>query len=56
MDDLTKDVPEGSVFDAQPSRWITKDGFLKWMKAFVLRVNPSEENPVLLIVDGHTRN
>ena len=30
------------------------DGFLKWMKSFADRVNPSEESPVLLIVDGHS--
>ena len=51
--ELTKDAPEGSVFDAQPSGWICKESFLKWLKMFAQRVNPTEENPVLLIVDGH---
>lgn len=51
--DLTKDAPVGSVFDGQPSGWITKEGFLKWMQSFVERVNPCEKSPVLLILDGH---
>ncbi|KAG8239746.1 hypothetical protein J437_LFUL017387 [Ladona fulva] len=34
--DLKKDAPPGSTFDAQMSGWITKDGFLKWLKAFIL--------------------
>lgn len=52
--DLKKDAPPGSIFDGQPSGWITKEGFLKWLKSFVDRVNPSETNPVLLIIDGHS--
>lgn len=51
--DLTKDAPEGSIFDGQPSGWITTEGFLKWLKLFVERVNPCEKHPVLLILDGH---
>lgn len=43
--DLTKDAPVGSVFDGQPSGWITKEGFLKWMKSFVDKVNPCEKKP-----------
>lgn len=52
--ELKKDAPLGSVFDGQPSRWITAEGFFKWLKIFVDRVNPSERNPLLLIVDGHS--
>lgn len=51
--DLKKDAPAGSIFDGQPSGWITKDGFLKWLNLFVERVNPTEKEPVLLILDGH---
>lgn len=52
--DLKKDAPMGSIFDGQKSGWITAEGFLKWMQLFVERVNPSEKNPVLLILDGHS--
>lgn len=52
--DLKKDTPPGSTFDAQMSGWITKDGFLKWMEACVERVNTTEKSPVLLIIDGHS--
>lgn len=50
---LKKDAPPGSIFDGQPSGWITKDGFLKWLQVFVDKVNPTEKQPVLLILDGH---
>ncbi|KAG8232225.1 hypothetical protein J437_LFUL011971 [Ladona fulva] len=46
VDDLKKDAPPGSTFDAQMNEWITKDGFLKWMKAFFERVNTTEKSPV----------
>lgn len=51
---LTKDAPDGSIFDAQESGWISVSGFVKWLKAFIERVNPTAENPVLLILDGHS--
>lgn len=51
---LTKDAPDGSIFDAQESGWISASGFLKWLKAFVDKVNPTEQSPVLLILDGHS--
>lgn len=52
--ELKKDAPDGSIFDGQPSGWITKDGFLKWLVLFVERVNPTAISPALLIVDGHS--
>lgn len=51
---LKKDAPEGSIFDAQDSGWITVSGFLKWLEAFVKHVHPTKESPVLLILDGHS--
>ena len=48
-----RDRPICIIFYAQPSGWITKEGFLKWMHSFAEKVNPSKNNPVLLIVDGH---
>lgn len=52
-EELKKDAPLGSIFDAQPSGWITVEGFLKWLKVFTERVNPTETSPALLIIDGH---
>lgn len=52
--ELKKDAPIGSIFDGQKSGWITAEGFLKWMHLFVERVKPSEKNPVLLLLDGHS--
>ena len=51
--ELKKDAPLGSIFDGQPSGWITAESFLKWMKMFAEQVNPSEKDPVFLIVDGY---
>lgn len=43
--DLKKDATPGSIFDLQMSGWLKEEGFLKWLKAFADRVNPSEKNP-----------
>ena len=51
---LKKHAPEGSIFDAQYSGWITVSGFLKWLEAFIKHVHPTKESPVLLILDGHS--
>lgn len=51
--ELKKDAPHGSVFIAEESGWITAAGFLKWLEAFVERVHPTKEDPVLLILDDH---
>lgn len=39
---------------AHPSGWMQTDLFLLWLKWFVKQVQPTEKNPVLPIVDGHT--
>ncbi|PSN56006.1 hypothetical protein C0J52_13718 [Blattella germanica] len=51
---LMKEAPEGSVFDVEESGQISLSGFIKWLKAFVKRVNPTEQNPVLLVLNGHS--
>ena len=53
-EELKKDAPEGSIFYAEDSGWITAGGFLLWLKMFVSRVNPSEEKPALTVLDGHS--
>lgn len=50
MNALIKD--DGNVFDAKPRGCIAKNGFLKWMKSFVDRVQPTKESPLLLFADG----
>lgn len=43
----------GSIFDCQKSGWIQMDMFTKWFKHFVSITKPSQDDPVLLLLDGH---
>lgn len=51
---LKKDAPSGSIFAAEESGWISAKSFLKWLELFVERTRPTKEEPVLLILDGHS--
>jgi hypothetical protein len=31
--EIKKNIPEESLFDAEPNGWITSEGFLKWLNA-----------------------
>lgn len=56
---LKKGAPPGTLFRYHPSGWIQMDLFTEWFTHFVEQTRPTEENPVLLILDGHhthTRN
>ncbi|XP_072401149.1 uncharacterized protein [Diabrotica undecimpunctata] len=50
---LMVNAPNESVGEAQPNGWMNAELFLKWMHHFVQYSNPTAENPVLLILDGH---
>ncbi|KAK9686284.1 DDE superfamily endonuclease [Popillia japonica] len=50
---LMINAPNESVGEAQPNGWMNAELFLKWMHLFVKYSNPTAENPVLLILDGH---
>lgn len=57
--ELMNGTPPGSVYDCHPSGWIQSEIFTKWFKHFIDHVKPTEEDPVLLVFDGHfthTRN
>lgn len=57
--ELMNGTPPGSVYDCHPSGWIQSDIFTKWLLLFISHVKPTEEDPVLLVFDGHfthTRN
>ena len=51
--DLTEGAPPCSIFACQENGWINSDLFIKWFEHFVATVNPSIDNKVLLILDGH---
>ncbi|KAK9729596.1 CENP-B N-terminal DNA-binding domain [Popillia japonica] len=50
---LMINAPNESVGEAQPNGWMNAELFLKWMHLFVKYSDPTAENPVLLILDGH---
>lgn len=52
--ELMDGAPVGSVAFCSETGWMNGDLFLKWMKYFVKRVQPSQEQKVLLLLDGHS--
>ncbi|KAK9743879.1 DDE superfamily endonuclease [Popillia japonica] len=58
-DTLMRGAPPASLGTCHPSGWIQMDLFTEWFHHFLQTTRPSEESPVLLILDGHnthTRN
>ena len=53
-DELMDGAPPGSIAGCHPSGWIQSDLFTKWMNHFISYVKPTEKDPVVLILDGHT--
>lgn len=56
---LMKGAPYGAIAAYHPSGWIQAPLFTRWFEHFLNIVKPSEQSPVLLILDGHyshTRN
>ena len=52
--ELMDGAPAGATSACHPSCWIQKDIFTKWLDYFVHFVQDSADDPVLLIVDGHS--
>lgn len=50
---LEKGAPPGTVFAVHPSGWIQTHLFTMWLEHFVKFTKPTEEHPVLLVLDGH---
>lgn len=48
-----KNAPPGSIASFHPSGWIQVNSFTKWFKHFIEITKPSQDDPVLLILDGH---
>lgn len=49
---LEKGAPPGTIFAVHPSGWIQTNLFTMWFQHFV-DVMPTQDKPVLLILDGH---
>jgi hypothetical protein len=57
--ELMKGAPPGSIYACHPSGWIQTDLFTQWFRHFIQHVKPTEEDPSILVLDGHsshTRN
>ncbi|XP_039313972.1 uncharacterized protein LOC105206643 [Solenopsis invicta] len=49
----------GSIEGYHPSGWIQTDLFTMWLKHFIQHTKPTEDDPIVLVLDGHythTRN
>ena len=51
---IMAEAPKGSWSVCHPSGWMQSDIFFKWFKWFVRSVQPSKDEPVLLLLYGHT--
>ncbi|KAJ4442421.1 hypothetical protein ANN_04007 [Periplaneta americana] len=51
---LTIGALDKSIAGAQPNGWMSADTFLIWLKHFIKHRKPTPQNPVLLILDGHS--
>lgn len=50
---LEKGGPLAAVYECTPNGWTTEQIFLKWLNHFKDFVKPTQEKPVLLILDNH---
>ncbi|XP_065658540.1 uncharacterized protein LOC136083060 [Hydra vulgaris] len=46
-------APTGSAGDANPSRWMKEENFVKYLKHFVGNTKCTKEKPCLLLLDNH---
>ncbi|XP_065668197.1 uncharacterized protein LOC136088417 [Hydra vulgaris] len=51
--ELMDATPPSSIAVCHPSGWMQSDIFVTWFMHFVKHANPTEHEPVLLILDGH---
>lgn len=51
--ELLDGAPPGTVAICHPSGWMQQHIFTEWMRHFISHVKPSNEDPVLLVLDGH---
>ena len=53
QNELKMGAPPGSKVCCKDSGWMTKELFFKWLKHFHISVKCTNEDPVLIILDGH---
>ncbi|XP_061714528.1 uncharacterized protein LOC133523039 [Cydia pomonella] len=52
--ELLDGAPPGTVAACHPSGWIQSEIFVEWLNHFISTVKPKKEDPVLLLLDGHS--
>ena len=53
VDNLKDGAPPGTVFARQENGWMNSEIFCKRLQHFIDTVHPSQDNKVLLLLDGH---
>ena len=51
--ELMDGAPPGSIWACNTSGWMNTDVFTMWFDHFLHHVKPSEDDPAMLILDGH---
>lgn len=51
---LEKNGPVGAIYSCSPTGWSNDALFLDWLQHFKKKVKPTQDEPVLLILDNHT--
>jgi hypothetical protein len=51
---LEADGPRGTVYRCSKNGWINEDLFVDWLKHFADFTKPSENEPILLVLDNHS--
>ena len=49
---LLKDAPPGAIALPSPSGWIDSKLFVTYMEHFIKFANPTENKPILVLLDG----
>ena len=52
--ELMNGAPPGSIYACHKSGWMQLEIFVEWFKHFLKSTGATKENPVLLILDGHS--
>lgn len=52
--ELLDGAPPGSIGGCSDSGWITLELFAKWFEHFISLVKPTPNDPVVLVLDGHS--
>ncbi|XP_052739730.1 uncharacterized protein LOC112049361 [Bicyclus anynana] len=51
---LENDGPRGAIYRCSKNGWINEELFVAWLKHFANFTKPSENEPILLILDNHS--